>query len=145
MRNGGQHDDQRKATEHDDLDRQVALGATGRIAATDALNDQSGPIKLVAMADVFKDRLTQSYDNLSKNPEINKDAHTLSDRGWAYLKMERASEALADFEAALKLDESQPFALCGRAHVLVQRGYVASAVADTLAISVIMLTSCAWT
>ncbi|MHC5543533.1 Gfo/Idh/MocA family protein, partial [Singulisphaera rosea] len=38
----------------------------GTGAAGDALVTKSGPIKLVAMADVFKDRLDGSYDELSK-------------------------------------------------------------------------------
>ena len=48
----------------------VGCGGRGTGAATDALKTKSGPIKLVAMADVFKDRQETSYNNLSKNPEI---------------------------------------------------------------------------
>lgn len=46
---------------------QVALigcGGRGSGAATNALAVKSGPIKLVAMADVFEHRLKSSYDNL---------------------------------------------------------------------------------
>ncbi len=46
---------------------QVALigcGGRGSGAADNALNTKSGPIKLVAMADVFEDRLKSSYQNL---------------------------------------------------------------------------------
>lgn len=44
----------------------VGCGGRGTGAAGDALVTKSGPIKLVAMADVFKDRLDGSYDELSK-------------------------------------------------------------------------------
>src|SRR5689334_14781919 len=42
----------------------VGCGGRGTGAAGDALSTKSGPIKLVAMADVFEDRLTKSYENL---------------------------------------------------------------------------------
>src|ERR1041384_7744427 len=48
---------------------QVALigcGGRGTGAAADALGTKSGPIKLVAMADVFENRLTGSYNELTK-------------------------------------------------------------------------------
>src|SRR5436190_19416988 len=46
---------------------QVALigcGGRGSGAANDALNVKNGPIKLVAMADVFEDRLNSSFNGL---------------------------------------------------------------------------------
>ena len=49
---------------------QVALigcGGRGTGAAENALNTKSGPIKLVAMADVFADRLASSHKQLSKS------------------------------------------------------------------------------
>ena len=45
----------------------VGCGGRGSGAAANALSTKSGPIKLVAMADAFEDRLTASYDNLSKS------------------------------------------------------------------------------
>lgn len=48
---------------------QVALigcGGRGTGAAAQALATQSGPIKLVAMADVFEAKLNRSYENLAK-------------------------------------------------------------------------------
>ena len=42
----------------------VGCGGRGSGAAVNALATKSGPIKLVAMADVFPDRLKSSYDNL---------------------------------------------------------------------------------
>src|SRR5512142_2987237 len=48
---------------------QVALigcGGRGSGAAGDALNTKTGPIKLVAMADAYSDRLRDSYNNLKK-------------------------------------------------------------------------------
>ncbi len=45
----------------------VGCGGRGTGAAANALNTKSGPIKLVAMADVFENRLTRSHDNLKKS------------------------------------------------------------------------------
>jgi len=42
----------------------VGCGGRGTGAAGDALSTKSGPIKLVAMADVFEDRLSRSFDAL---------------------------------------------------------------------------------
>ncbi|MEO6809794.1 MAG: Gfo/Idh/MocA family oxidoreductase [Isosphaeraceae bacterium] len=44
----------------------VGCGGRGTGAAVNALSTTSGPIKIVAMADVFKDRLDQSVDTLTK-------------------------------------------------------------------------------
>ncbi|HWA98496.1 MAG TPA: Gfo/Idh/MocA family oxidoreductase [Pirellulales bacterium] len=46
----------------------VGCGGRGTGAASDALHTTSGPIKLVAMADVFPDKLQSSYKNLT-NPK----------------------------------------------------------------------------
>ncbi len=46
----------------------VGCGGRGTGAAVDAMNVKGrGPIKLVAMADVFEDRLTSSYNSLKNN------------------------------------------------------------------------------
>jgi predicted dehydrogenase len=45
----------------------VGCGGRGTGAAANALSTQSGPIRLVAMADVFEDRLRNSYENLKKD------------------------------------------------------------------------------
>ena len=45
----------------------VGCGGRGTGAAANALSTKSGPIKLVAMADVFQDKLTSSYDDLHKD------------------------------------------------------------------------------
>ena len=44
----------------------VGCGGRGTGAAADALNSKNGPVKLVAMADVFAHRLASSYENLAK-------------------------------------------------------------------------------
>ncbi|MCU0874039.1 MAG: Gfo/Idh/MocA family oxidoreductase [Pirellulaceae bacterium] len=44
----------------------VGCGGRGTGAAANALSVENGPIKLVAMADVFADRLTSSFANLHK-------------------------------------------------------------------------------
>lgn len=45
----------------------VGCGGRGTGAAAQALSTKGGPIKLVAMADVFKDRLDSSFENLKKS------------------------------------------------------------------------------
>lgn len=44
----------------------VGCGGRGGGAAMNALNTKHGPVKLVAMADAFADRLKGTYDNLNK-------------------------------------------------------------------------------
>jgi len=44
----------------------IGCGSRGTSAVGDALSVKRGPIKLVAMADVFSQRLASSYDHLSK-------------------------------------------------------------------------------
>src|SRR5436190_15768650 len=44
----------------------VGCGGRGSGAAADALSVKSGPTKLVAMADVFENRLKDSFGNLSR-------------------------------------------------------------------------------
>jgi predicted dehydrogenase len=44
----------------------VGAGGRGTGAIGDALSPKNGPLKLVAMADVFQDKLDKSYENLSK-------------------------------------------------------------------------------
>jgi predicted dehydrogenase len=46
----------------------VGCGGRGSGAAVDALSTKTGPIKLVAMADAYADRLKSSYDNLIDSP-----------------------------------------------------------------------------
>jgi tetratricopeptide (TPR) repeat protein len=58
------------------------------------------------------------------------DADTLSYRGWAYLKLDAARPALADFEAALKLDPTQADALSGRGNARVRLGQVTAGLDD---------------
>jgi len=44
----------------------IGCGGRGTGAAANALSVRNGPIRLVAMADVFRDRLTSSYDNIKR-------------------------------------------------------------------------------
>ena len=44
----------------------VGCGGRGTGAAEQALNTKSGPIKLVAMADVYADKLNSSFENLKR-------------------------------------------------------------------------------
>jgi predicted dehydrogenase len=50
----------------------VGCGGRGTGAAAQALSTKTGPIKLVAMADAFEDRLNSSYNGLSKDPQVGK-------------------------------------------------------------------------
>ena len=45
----------------------VGCGGRGGGAAANALMTKSGPVKLVAMADVFEDRLRNCHDRLKEN------------------------------------------------------------------------------
>jgi predicted dehydrogenase len=57
----------------------VGCGGRGTGAAENALSVQNGPIKLVAMADVFQDRLNGCYNYLSKNGRIGKQVEVPDD------------------------------------------------------------------
>jgi len=46
----------------------VGCGGRGTGAAINALNAKGGPLKLVAMADVFAEKLADSYNNIKKAP-----------------------------------------------------------------------------
>src|SRR5437773_341621 len=52
----------------DDTIRLALIGCGGRGggAAANALATKSGPVKLVALADVFEERVTHTYDNLKE-------------------------------------------------------------------------------
>ena len=45
----------------------IGCGGRGKGAAANALSTKSGPIKLVAMADVFEKKLQRSYESLIKD------------------------------------------------------------------------------
>jgi predicted dehydrogenase len=51
----------------------IGCGGRGTGAAANALATKSGPVKLVAMADVFEDRLNGSYDTIKKQCGDNVD------------------------------------------------------------------------
>ncbi|MHB1423362.1 MAG: Gfo/Idh/MocA family protein [Gemmataceae bacterium] len=50
----------------------VGCGGRGTGAAADALNSKNGPTRLVAMADVFSDRLKESYNYLKRYEKTEK-------------------------------------------------------------------------
>jgi len=58
----------------------VGCGNRGAGAAGDALSVKNGPIKLVAMADVFEHRLKSSYDALKRSKEFGKLVEVPEDR-----------------------------------------------------------------
>jgi tetratricopeptide (TPR) repeat protein len=61
------------------------------------------------------------------------EAQTFNYRGWANLELNADRAALADFEAALQLDETNRDALLGRGHALVRLGKVPAAVSSAQA------------
>src|SRR5262249_38236160 len=58
----------------------VGCGGRGSGAVRQALSTKTGPIKLVAMADAFEDRLNSSYEGLVKEGEFNKVTDVPKDR-----------------------------------------------------------------
>ena len=58
----------------------VGCGGRGTGAAADALSVKNGPIKLVAMADVFEHRLKGSFDALKRSKEFGKLVEVPEDR-----------------------------------------------------------------
>ena len=58
----------------------VGCGGRGTGAAENALSTTSGPTKLVAMADVFPNKLGDSYGNLSKNEKLRPQMDIPEDR-----------------------------------------------------------------
>jgi predicted dehydrogenase len=58
----------------------VGCGGRGSGAAVDALSTTSGPIKLVAMADVFEDRQKASYSNITGVQEVASKIDVPADR-----------------------------------------------------------------
>jgi tetratricopeptide (TPR) repeat protein len=62
--------------------------------------------------------------------ELRPGANTLSFRGWAYLKLDAARPALADFQAALRLQPGHTDALAGLGRARVRAGQLAAAVED---------------
>jgi tetratricopeptide (TPR) repeat protein len=72
----------------------------------------------------------QAIESYGRALELRPDARTFSYRGWAYLMLDAPRPALADFEAALRLDSTEPDALCGRGHCRVRLGSLWGAVAD---------------
>jgi tetratricopeptide (TPR) repeat protein len=75
-------------------------------------------------------RYAEAVDAYGRSLALRQDAGTLAYRGWAYLELDAPRPALADFEAALRLDPAQTDALCGRGSARVRLGRLADGVAD---------------
>ena len=58
----------------------MGCGGRGTGAVVNALSTKSGPIKLVAMADIFPDRLKGSYEDLHGNQELRSGVDVPPDR-----------------------------------------------------------------
>jgi tetratricopeptide (TPR) repeat protein len=72
----------------------------------------------------------EAVEAFTRSLLVHEDARARSYRGWAHLRLESPQLALSDFEAALRLDRTDPDALCGRGQVRVRLGQVAAGVAD---------------
>ncbi len=72
----------------------------------------------------------KAVDDFSRGLLLRKDKALFSYRGWAYLRLDAARPALADFEEALTRDPTDADALCGRGHARVRLGDVAAGTAD---------------
>ena len=58
----------------------IGCGGRGTGAAVNALKVKHGPVKLVAMADVFKDRLDTSYKSIKKDKSLSAQIDVPEDR-----------------------------------------------------------------
>ena len=58
----------------------VGCGGRGTGAVRNALSTSGGPIKLVAMADIFAERIERSYGNLHKNERLRGSLDVPADR-----------------------------------------------------------------
>src|SRR3954464_7617257 len=58
----------------------IGCGGRGGGAAANALSTQKGPVKLVAMADVFEDKLNGAYGGLERSEEVGKLVDVPEDR-----------------------------------------------------------------
>jgi tetratricopeptide (TPR) repeat protein len=75
-------------------------------------------------------KYTEAVDAFSQSLALKPDAGTLCYRGLAYLKLDAARPALADFEAALQLDPGQALARSGRGRARARLGQLAAARED---------------
>jgi tetratricopeptide (TPR) repeat protein len=72
----------------------------------------------------------QAVDAYTRALHLKPDPATLNSRGWAHLQLDSVKPALADFEAALKLDPAHTDARCGRGLARALLGQTAEAVRD---------------
>jgi tetratricopeptide (TPR) repeat protein len=72
----------------------------------------------------------EAVEAFTRSLQLREDVRARSYRGWAHLRLESPQMALADFDAALRMDRTDPDALCGRGQVRVRLGQVAAGVAD---------------
>jgi predicted dehydrogenase len=79
----------------------IGCGGRGTGAAVNALSVKRGPIKLVAMADVFEDRLQRSFDSLKRSP-VGKNLDVTDDRKFiGFDAYEKAMDSLGKGDVAI--------------------------------------------
>jgi tetratricopeptide (TPR) repeat protein len=74
---------------------------------------------------------TEAVEDYGRALALKRNANVLSYRGWAYLKIDATRPALADFEAALRLEPTHADSLAGRGYARVCLGQVSGGLADT--------------
>jgi tetratricopeptide (TPR) repeat protein len=72
----------------------------------------------------------KAVDAFGSALKLERDAKTLSYRGWAYLKLGAAPPALQDFADALRMQPTHVDALCGRGYARVCLGHRKDGLAD---------------
>jgi tetratricopeptide (TPR) repeat protein len=90
----------------------------------------SAVYKALGLIHAGQRKYTEAIEAYGRALALKPEVETFSFRGWAYLKVDAARPALADFEAALNKDPAQADALCGRGYARVRVGEVRGAVAD---------------
>lgn len=79
----------------------IGCGGRGTGAASQALSTKGGPIKLVAMADVFEDKLNNSYQNLLKRHKDQMDELTPERRFIGFDAYKKAMDCLRPGDVAI--------------------------------------------
>jgi tetratricopeptide (TPR) repeat protein len=115
---GGRHREAREA-----LDRYLKLGGKPTPQAHRALG----------LLHLQSEEYAAAVEAFTQALVLQRDAETLSNRGWGYVKQDAARAALDDFDAALKLQPGHGDALAGRGTALMMRGRAADVAEATRA------------
>ena len=121
------------------IQRAKTLLALERYSDAGAALDQYFRVEKKPKAEAYLARgliHVQNHDNALAIEAFNRslmiavDKEAYLSRGWAYLQLDSPRPALADFEAAIRIDPAYADALCGRGHAQVYLGHIDDGVAD---------------